>query len=53
MTDQGDTPDSAVIELEPDDMGFGSVQKSGLLYVGRKHAGKRVRWVIEDAPEEE
>lgn len=45
MTD--DEPTKAVIELDPDDMGIGTVAENGMLYVGRTYAGENVRWVIE------
>lgn len=47
MSQREERPDKAVIELEPDDMGSGTVAENGTLYVGREHAGAEVRWVIE------
>jgi len=47
MTDDSDEPERAVIELDPDDMGTGTVQENGMLYVGRAHADRDVRYVIE------
>jgi hypothetical protein len=41
-----DAPETHVFD-EPDDNGRGTVQESGLLYVGREHAGREVRWLIE------
>ena len=40
-------PELAVIEFDPDDMGVGTVQQNGMLYVGREHADESVRWLIE------
>lgn len=44
-----DSPDTTTVEFEPDDMGTGEVQSNGMLYVGREHAGKAFRWLIEEA----
>lgn len=45
MTDGDAEP--AVRPLDPDDMGVGTVNEAGTLYVGRAYAGQQVRWVIE------
>jgi len=48
LSDGVEQSDTATIELDPDDMGTSTVQENGTLYVGREHADKDVRWVIED-----
>lgn len=47
MKETTERSDKAVIELDPDDMGTGTVQENGMLYVGRAHADEDVRWLIE------
>jgi len=43
MTDE----QPAVRPLDPDAEGQGTVQESGLVYVGREFAGDDVRWAVE------
>jgi hypothetical protein len=48
-----DDPQPAVRPLDPDDEGQGTVNEAGTLYVGREHAGRDVRWVIERLEDED
>jgi hypothetical protein len=48
-----DADQPAVRPIDPDDVGIGTVQQSGLVYVGKEHAGAEVRWALEVQDESE
>ena len=42
-----DSEERTVRPIDPDDVGTGTVQQSGLLYIGKEYAGADVRWAME------